>query len=90
MGKKSKKAPNYATTSYDTGGMFGSSTTSTSGTTFKPIAAIHKMRITKFMPTTYAIRWRRITIPVFFHLLQTEGLCAQVDYRLQLMHSQTH
>lgn len=36
MGSKSKKAPNYATASYDTGGLFGSSTTSKSGTTYKP------------------------------------------------------
>lgn len=34
MGKK--KAPGYATTTYDTGGLFGSSTNSKSGTTFKP------------------------------------------------------
>lgn len=34
MGKK--KAPEYATTNYDTGGLFGSSTTSKSGTTYNP------------------------------------------------------
>lgn len=34
MGKK--KAPEYATTNYDTGGLFGSSTTSKSGTTYTP------------------------------------------------------
>lgn len=33
---KSKKAPDYATASYDTGGLFGSSTTSKNGTTFNP------------------------------------------------------
>lgn len=33
---KSKKAPDYATASYDTGGLFGSSTSSKTGTTFKP------------------------------------------------------
>lgn len=33
---KSKKAPKYATTSYDTGGLFGSSTTGKSGTTYNP------------------------------------------------------
>lgn len=33
---KSKKAPEYATASYDTGGLFGSSTTSKNGTTFNP------------------------------------------------------
>lgn len=33
---KSKKAPDYATGSYDTGGLFGSSTTSKNGTTFNP------------------------------------------------------
>lgn len=33
---KSKKAPEYATGSYDTGGLFGSSTTSKNGTTFNP------------------------------------------------------
>lgn len=33
---KSKKAPSYATSSYDTGGLFGSSTTSGSGTTYRP------------------------------------------------------
>lgn len=31
---KSKKAPEYATTSYDTGGLYGSSTTSKSGTKY--------------------------------------------------------
>lgn len=36
MGKKSSKTPKYATTSYDTGEIFGSSTTGASGTTFKP------------------------------------------------------
>lgn len=34
MGKS--KAPKYATTKYDTGGLFGSSTTGKKGTTFKP------------------------------------------------------
>lgn len=34
MGKK--KAPEYAKTSYDTGGLFGSSTTDKSGTTYTP------------------------------------------------------
>lgn len=34
MGKK--KAPKYATTSYDTGGLFGKSTTSASGTKYTP------------------------------------------------------
>lgn len=34
MGKK--KAPGYATTSYDTGGLFGKSTTSSKGTTYNP------------------------------------------------------
>lgn len=33
---KAKKAPGYATGTYDTGGLFGSSTTSASGTSFKP------------------------------------------------------
>jgi recombinational DNA repair protein (RecF pathway) len=33
---KSEKAPEYATSSYGTGGLFGSSTTSKSGTTFNP------------------------------------------------------
>jgi hypothetical protein len=33
---KSKKAPDYASGSYDTGGLFGSSTTSANGTNFKP------------------------------------------------------
>lgn len=33
---KSKKAPSYATSSYDTGGLFGSSTTNGSGTTYRP------------------------------------------------------
>jgi hypothetical protein len=33
---KSKKAPGYATASYDTGGLFGSSTSGKTGTTFKP------------------------------------------------------
>lgn len=33
---KSSKAPGYATASYDTGGLFGSSTTSKKGTTFAP------------------------------------------------------
>ncbi|MCM1003575.1 MAG: hypothetical protein NC408_04465 [Candidatus Gastranaerophilales bacterium] len=33
---KSKKAPGYATTSYDTGGLFGKSTTSSKGTTYNP------------------------------------------------------
>lgn len=33
---KSKKTPDYATASYDTGGLFGSSTTSKNGTTFNP------------------------------------------------------
>ena len=33
---KSKKAPEYATTSYNTGGLFGSSTTNESSTTFTP------------------------------------------------------
>lgn len=33
---KSRKAPGYATASYDTGGLFGSSTTSKNGTTFNP------------------------------------------------------
>ena len=33
---KSKKAPEYATASYDTGGLFGSSTSGKTGTTFKP------------------------------------------------------
>lgn len=33
---KSKKTPDYATGSYDTGGLFGSSTTSKNGTTFNP------------------------------------------------------
>lgn len=36
MGKKSSKTPSYATTSYDTGDMFGKSTTSSKGTTFTP------------------------------------------------------
>lgn len=36
MGSKSKKAPDYATASYDTGGLFGSSTSSKSGTTYRP------------------------------------------------------
>lgn len=36
MGKTSNKAPDYATASYDTGGLFGSSTTGKSGTTFNP------------------------------------------------------
>lgn len=36
MGKKSSKAPGYATASYGTGGLFGSSTTGPSGTTFNP------------------------------------------------------
>lgn len=34
------KAPEYAKTSYDTGGLFGSSTTNKSGTTFKPIESM--------------------------------------------------
>lgn len=34
MGKK--KAPKYATTTYDTGGLFGSSTNSSKGTTYNP------------------------------------------------------
>lgn len=33
---KSKKAPEYATTNYDTGGLFGSSTTSKKGTSYTP------------------------------------------------------
>lgn len=33
---KSKKTPDYATGSYDTGGLFGSSATSKNGTTFNP------------------------------------------------------
>jgi hypothetical protein len=33
---KSSKAPEYAKTSYDTGGLFGSSTTDKKGTTFNP------------------------------------------------------
>ena len=33
---KSSKAPEYKTTTYDTGGLFGSSTNSSSGTTYKP------------------------------------------------------
>lgn len=35
---KSNKAPEYATSSYDTGGLFGSSTTNAGGTTFTPTA----------------------------------------------------
>lgn len=35
MGKKNK-TPEYATTSYDTGGLFGSSTTGKTGTTYNP------------------------------------------------------
>jgi hypothetical protein len=37
---KSSKAPNYATASYDTGGLFGSSTTGKSGTTYTPTSEI--------------------------------------------------
>lgn len=33
---KSKKAPEYATASYDTGGLFGSSTSDKKGTTYNP------------------------------------------------------
>ena len=36
MGSKSKKAPDYATATYDTGGLFGSSTASKSGVTYNP------------------------------------------------------
>ena len=34
--KKSQKAPDYATATYDTGGLFGSSTASKSGVTYNP------------------------------------------------------
>jgi hypothetical protein len=37
---KTKKAPGYASASYDTGGLFGSSTTNSSGTTYKPTESI--------------------------------------------------
>lgn len=36
MGSKKSTAPEYKTTTYDTGGLFGSSTNSSSGTTYKP------------------------------------------------------
>lgn len=39
MGSKGK-APEYTKTTYDTGGLFGSSTTDKSGTTFKPIESM--------------------------------------------------
>lgn len=37
---KSSSAPSYATTTYDTGGLFGSSTSSASGTKYKPTDSI--------------------------------------------------
>lgn len=37
---KSSKAPNYATTSYNTGNLFGNSTTNKSGTTYNPTDTI--------------------------------------------------
>lgn len=40
MGKSSGSAPKYATTTYDTGGLFGSSTSSASGTSYKPTDSI--------------------------------------------------
>lgn len=39
---KSKGAPGYATSSYDTGGLFGKSTTSASGTDYTPTENISK------------------------------------------------
>ena len=36
MGKSKSSAPEYQTTTYDTGNLFGSSTTGSSGTTYKP------------------------------------------------------
>lgn len=36
MGSKKSTAPEYKTATYDTGGLFGSSTNSASGTTYKP------------------------------------------------------
>lgn len=36
MGSKKSTAPEYKETTYDTGGLFGSSTNSSSGTTYKP------------------------------------------------------
>lgn len=42
MGKHSSKAPEYQTASYDTGGLFGSSTTSKQGTTYDPAAWMTK------------------------------------------------
>lgn len=40
MGKSSGSAPKYATTTYDTGGLFGSSASSASGTSYKPTDSI--------------------------------------------------
>ena len=37
---KSSSAPKYATTTYDTGGLFGSSTSGASGTSYKPTDSI--------------------------------------------------
>lgn len=37
---KSSSAPSYATTTYDTGGLFGSSTSGASGTSYKPTDSI--------------------------------------------------
>lgn len=52
MGKS--KSPGYATTTYDTGGLFGSSTNSESGTTYKPTGWISNTMSTvgNALPTT--------------------------------------
>lgn len=43
MGSKAKKAPEYATATYDTGGLFGSSTSSKQGTSFTPTSMMSNL-----------------------------------------------
>ena len=58
MGKSKSSAPEYQTTTYDTGNLFGSSTTNKSGTTYKPSGWISDTMgtvSTNINPTLYVV-----------------------------------